>query len=545
MTDIVLRAPPRLINPAQDYVGGKLYYGVWATVSDGEEEKDTMLLVSSDREYIDVLDVEQMAARGFRTRPLAIFESRWSIQSVNDFLRGRVNPERTEPYQMLVKLLKRHFEFQDPREYSLVAVWVLGTYLVCIFRSYPYLSISGMKRVGKSKLLSFLEQTCFNPVNSADISDPSLFRMVDSLRATILLDEAATLESREAKRSQKQLLWAGYKRGAKAVRSEKTPRGTIAPLPFELFSAKVFVTFEGAEEITADRSIPITLIRSSNPRILNSEIREDDPEWQKLRDLCYVWGMTYFQKIVSIYNSCPEIELPEFTGRERELWAPLLSIAYFLGRDVFENLVELARDKVRAKQLEDIQSYRELKVLEALVLMSRNWGDEEHLVSSSAVKGVVDTLLEDSEERKWMSTQRIQRILRSSFGLPGVAQARRVLRRVTKQRVLELAKRYDLDVEKLLADERELLRRYLRERLVAGKLAWEELAREAREAYDTEPREIFELLDELSEELKVQYRKLSMCPKETQRTVDGRRVCSNAELPPCGVADPEHCPLVE
>ena len=66
--------------------------------------------------------------------------------------------------------LRKYIELaEDEREYTLISLWIIGTYLQPIWISYPYIGISGAKRTGKSKLLKFIEMLAFNALFSTNI----------------------------------------------------------------------------------------------------------------------------------------------------------------------------------------------------------------------------------------------------------------------------------------------------------------------------------------------------------------------------------------
>lgn len=534
-----LKEPGRLICPATDIVDDTLYFGVRAVKEDGQEERETLFLVSDKRELIDVEDEETMKAKGLRFKFVPSFSSRWSVESVKKYLYENHTVERGEPYVVLSFSLRKYLELQDPKEYDLVVLWAIGTYLTPVFNSYPYLAISGLKRSGKSKLLTWLEMVCFNAINSANISDPSIYRLVDATRSTILMDEAATLESRERKMDQKTILYSGYKKGAKVYRAEKYGQGTIAPTPFVLYSPKAFVTFKGCEEILADRCIELSMWRGQDPEIVNSNVEEWDGQWQKIKDTLYVWALCYWKEVRELYRQIQGSPPEGLQARYLELWAPILSLARFFG--VYDEMLKLAREKVGKSRMED-EEYREQKVIEALVILTKDWGENEtREVSAASVRDLVHELLEVAEDRKEMDVRVVSKILARSFGFKSVKRGRKVLRLVNKAEVMDLARRYDVNVEQVLLDEENLVKSYIRQALSAGK-SWEEISANAQTNLGSPHEKNFKWLREISEELNKEYHLPDRCPLEEGRDLYGRRECTKFDLS-CGVVDPDKCPL--
>ena len=119
------------------------------------------------------------------------------------------NPTPSAPYQMYQNLkttLRTYIELPE-YSYSLLSAWIMGTYFYVTFPSYPYLSFLGPKETGKSNTLECLRNLCFNAVKTK-LTLASLCDTADSLRGTILIDQAHNLEG-----ELKEILVDGYKKG--------------------------------------------------------------------------------------------------------------------------------------------------------------------------------------------------------------------------------------------------------------------------------------------------------------------------------------------
>jgi putative DNA primase/helicase len=69
-------------------------------------------------------------------------------------------------------------------------LWVLMTYLPNSIDTMPLLSIcSPQKRCGKSTLLQLLTQLCYRPLPSSNISMAGIYRGIDLMHPTLLIDE--------------------------------------------------------------------------------------------------------------------------------------------------------------------------------------------------------------------------------------------------------------------------------------------------------------------------------------------------------------------
>jgi hypothetical protein len=138
------------------------------------------------------------------------------------------------------------------------------------------------------------------------------------------------------------MLLAGYKRGGQAVRLE--PMGdSFRTVSFDVYGPKALACIAGLPGPLQSRCIPLTMFRaapgSPKPR---KRIDEDPPGWQGLRDdlhaLALENGPTWLE-LARRDNACPSM-----SGRDHELWQPLLAIADWLESCGMQGLLRLVRE---------------------------------------------------------------------------------------------------------------------------------------------------------------------------------------------------------
>ncbi|PWU13608.1 MAG: hypothetical protein C5B50_18955 [Verrucomicrobia bacterium] len=97
-----------------------------------------------------------------------------------------------------------------------LALWILHTYVYELREVSTYIGLeSPEKRCGKTTLLSILNALVNRPVIAANISPPALFRVIEELHPTLLIDEADTfLQGNEELRG---ILNSGYTRSTAYV----------------------------------------------------------------------------------------------------------------------------------------------------------------------------------------------------------------------------------------------------------------------------------------------------------------------------------------
>jgi len=433
------------LAPDGGVIEGRAYMGLWlpvkVTTDHGKKLDWIFHLLFSDGELIPG-DPETLSAYGIylTTKPFYT-PLKVSVEMVLNL--NKLEP--VDPHQLLsnlLKILSTYIEFDDPRQYVLTAIWVIGSYFYKRFSAYPYLFINAIKRSGKTKLLTVLSLLAYNAVFSMNMSTSSLFRLTQSAGATTLVDETEDLNDPERKADFRQLFNAGYKRGGYVYRSEKGPNDTFIPTPYDPYSPKGLANIKGLEDVLEDRCIPITMKRGRNQAIINRDVPIDDLIWGEMRDSLSRFylqeyatvGQEYadtesIDDVVSVVSACSvclggvENKKNLFSGRDWELWRPLLSITkkYFF---IFptpleptlttqptlptplEHLLTLAIDSITEKQAESITDTGEALLMMGLL----------RLVQKDAWYGLSDikaaAALYSDELPKWFNNTWIGRALK-------------------------------------------------------------------------------------------------------------------------------------
>jgi hypothetical protein len=120
-----------------------------------------------------------------------------------------------------------------------LALWALMTHTFRSFDAVPYLVItSPAPRCGKTRLLECLELAVSAPRRASNVSEAALFRMIEKISPTLLLDEAETLSGKSERAEYfRQILNAGNRRGAVVTRC--TGQGLVwTPMIFQSFVPK-------------------------------------------------------------------------------------------------------------------------------------------------------------------------------------------------------------------------------------------------------------------------------------------------------------------
>jgi hypothetical protein len=406
-----------LLSPDSGIYNGRAYVGIWLPVKLTDPE--TKISTISRRFYLCFSDGEIIRGDKATLSDLGIhlitnpiyMPPRVSVDTILSLSElSQVDP--AELLNSLLEAFMTYIEFDDDRYYVLSAIWVIGTYFYKRFGAYPYLFLNAVKRSGKTKLLTILGLLSYNAVFSPNMSTASLYRLIQNAGCTLLLDETEDLNDPERRADFRSLLLSGYKRGAVVYRSEKDEEGRQTPTPFEVYGPKSLANIEGIEDVLEDRTIPIIMKRGRKRVIINREVPISDPIWVELRDKLTRLFFQEWNNIELTYNgltpdSVVSVESVEsvgsvyprgienkknnfFSGREWELWKPILTIAYTLFKDnelrrkiFFSNpdspehtlvtqatlpaLISLASEIIKEKETENVTDTGEALLMTALL----------------------------------------------------------------------------------------------------------------------------------------------------------------------------------
>jgi hypothetical protein len=401
----------KTIHPAIDVVDGVAYVGVNlpCEVKDDKgrvEIREFHFLVSSKGERI-LCHKEELSKLKLQLKHSVVkLPNRWSLESVKAWLNREASVNPDELYIGIKTAFETYIEFENSTVYDFLTLWTIGTYFYHCFNAYPYLYIGGMKQVGKTKLLTLLSLLCHNAIFSNNISTASAFRLIQSGRCTLLMDETEKLQNPEREIDFRNMLFAGYKRGALVYRTHKD---TLKPEPFEVYSPKALANIRGIEDVLEDRCISVILKRGKNLDIVNREIPLESEVWQKIRDMLYVFYLSYFHEFTEHTELSHLVDRHGLKQRELELWKPILTLAQFFDKyfkGLFQKILEFAQNKAKEKEVENRTETLDFLLVQTLL----------SIVKEDAyykVKEIKEAMAENFDEpQKWLTSKWIGNALR-------------------------------------------------------------------------------------------------------------------------------------
>jgi putative DNA primase/helicase len=295
----------------------------------------------------------------------------------------------------------------EPDYAATAAFWAIHTYLLDYIRITPRLAITAPeKRCGKTTFIDWLSTVVQRPKRSDNISAAAVYRVVEQLRPTLLIDEADTyLGNNQELRG---ILNSGHRSDGTVDRSTKSG-GLVS---FSTYSACAISLIGGLPETLHDRSIRIRL-RRRRPDEKIASLRGDRTD-DTLARRCARWALDCRDAYASADPSVP----PELFNRVEDNWRPLLAIADVIGGEWPERLREIAVNIAQLEAGEDpsvgtrlLQDIRE-------ILGDRDWITSNSLIlklhvrewAISSTKRLANLLkpygIEPKQERRGGSVER-------------------------------------------------------------------------------------------------------------------------------------------
>ncbi len=208
-------------------------------------------------------------------------------------------------------------EFEEIAAHYVLLSWIYDT-----FKELPYLRFKGDYGSGKTRALLTIGSVCYKPIFASGASTVSpLFRMIDAIQGTLLIDEADFRFSDEQAEIIK-ILNNGNARGFPILRSEVNQRGEFNPRAFEVYGPKIVASRKAFDDQALESRC---ITEELGTRRLRKDIPINVPdsleqEAEKLRSQLLLF------RFRNRSNKIDSAALKEFEPRLQQVFNPLYSI---------------------------------------------------------------------------------------------------------------------------------------------------------------------------------------------------------------------------
>jgi len=202
---------------------------------------------------------------------------------------------------------------------------------------------------------------------SPDMTGSSLFRIIEGTGATMLLDETENFKDKKNESAQlvRRLIMQGMLKGQHVVRSESKDN-SFQPKTYNIYSPKSMAHISSLDDVMQDRFIKMIMKRTKSKELLNIWPTKKDPAFQQIRNYCYRLFLDFAYEIYDLQEEAQNRCL--VSGRELQLWTPIITLALFFEKHGIENLFDSIQKftgiSSKSRQLEDEETNYDLKILD-------------------------------------------------------------------------------------------------------------------------------------------------------------------------------------
>lgn len=256
-------------------------------------------------------------------------------------------------YENIEKLIQEikdfiHQYMDISKEFETVsAYYVLLTWVYEKFNNLPYLRVRSNPGNGKSRFLNIMAEVCMNPmIFKGDQTESTLFRTIDKIKGTLIIDEA---DFRFTDRTNPliKLLNNGFEKGGHVARNKTGKNGNYEPEYFEVYGPKVIAnikTFsdDALESRCITEFLAKTNIRPEATQNLDSEFYNKAKE---LRNKLLKFRFEEFNKIIPLNPKDVGFDISQ---RAKQISVPLYTLMSEEDRKSLKTIMELNNAKLNS-----------------------------------------------------------------------------------------------------------------------------------------------------------------------------------------------------
>ena len=202
-------------------------------------------------------------------------------------------------------------------------LWVLHAWTMDAGDISPLMVlVSPTKRCGKTSVLILMYFLTPRSELSSNITAPALFRYIEEVRPTLLIDEADSfVKDNEELRG---IFNSGHTKAAANV--IRNVDGEHKPRRFSTWAPKAIATIGTLADTLEDRAVVVRLQRKPPGATVERLRRRDNEDFAALRSQAARWAADNFDKLAD-----PDPKMPDLNDRAADNWRPLLAIADLAG----------------------------------------------------------------------------------------------------------------------------------------------------------------------------------------------------------------------
>jgi hypothetical protein len=236
----------------------------------------------------------------------------------------------------------------------------------------------GPWRSGKTRALEVLESLSYKALRVVDPSEASLFRSIELLRPTLLIDESQVVDE-----NVRAVMASGYRYGSKIMRVIDPEADGFNGIRF--FDTFAFIIYASREEPPSDilsRTVVVHCEKNLRPTLKRiDEARALDLRTRWLAQKLYLFG-----KVQVTFE-----EFQSSDGRLQELFSPLIVMARTFGGEEAAKAVESYGRSTEVELSAYESSTPEAELVEAIArIVEERGGDAPEVVYADEIRAVLN-----------------------------------------------------------------------------------------------------------------------------------------------------------
>jgi len=331
------------IHPTQDFNNGVMYYGI--------NKLNNISFISSNRKLVNSDD---LLNQGISLTSEDAKTFRFSKLGIAPYLQDDYSIDPCKLYDKINSYIRRYIFLKDPKEYTFLTLWIMGTYIYRLFRYFPYVHLNAEKGSGKSTLMATLEPIAFNGKRVVNPTEAALIREVHNNGSTVFIDEAEAFDNKSRGKSPiSSILNDSFQMPGIVLR---------ANISYYVYSPKMFASINPLNDTLSSRAVTIKLTRPLPEEKVDKYI--DNPSTKRLqneiRDELYIFGLDFANEIYDRY--CQDLVsyslFKHLSGRAYDLWIPIMLIAEIvenyskITKAALKDVIDLSKQSMQARKEE-------------------------------------------------------------------------------------------------------------------------------------------------------------------------------------------------
>lgn len=260
---------------------------------------------------------------------MAINPNRKDAMSTTTKSRSKTTKPAPSILDEISTFVRRFVAFPEDHYADVLALWILHTH--CFDGSYatPYIYVNSAEpQSGKSRVLEVTQLLVRNPLQGANVTESTMFRIMADTQPTLFIDEVDTIFDGSKNEGLRGVLNSGYKTGNFVWR---TVGAEVVQFP--TFCPKIMAGIDNAAmpDTLRDRCIDFKLKRKkAGQEVERFMPRKVEPEAAALRQRIQDWAVENMDAILD----APEPKIIDgISDRKMEIAEPLLMLAKVARRD--------------------------------------------------------------------------------------------------------------------------------------------------------------------------------------------------------------------